>query len=208
MSSLERLFRAIAAGDRALSSKLLAATPALATDAARFGATRQDESPFLAAIGLHVYAGETALHVASAAHDPIMVRQLLALGADPMAINRRKATPLHRASVGNPDSSRWDPSAQAETIGLLIDAGAHANAADMDGATPLHRAVRTRCSAAVNALIAHGAEVEKTNRSGSTPLRLALHTTGRGGSGSPSARLEQAEIIRLLLAHGARPLSS
>src|SRR3569833_414648 len=69
MTPLERLFRAIADGDRALSSKLLAATPALATEAARFGATRQDESPILAAIGLHVYAGETALHVASAAHD-------------------------------------------------------------------------------------------------------------------------------------------
>src|ERR1044072_1954812 len=133
-----------------------------------------------------------------------MGRHLLAAGADPTAINRRKATPLHRASVGNPDSPRLNPMAQAEVIGLLIDAGANTNAADMDGATALHRAVRTRCAAAVNALIARGADVRKTNRSGSTPLHLAVQTTGRGGSGSAHARSEQAEIVRLLVAHGAR----
>ena len=41
--------------------------------------------------------------------------------------------------------------------------------------------------------------------SGSTPLHLAVQTTGRGGSGSEEARRQQAEIIRLLLARGARP---
>jgi len=36
------------------------------------------------------------------------------------------------------------------------------------------------------------------------PLHLAVHTTGRGGSGSPQAREQQTGIIRLLLLRGAR----
>jgi hypothetical protein len=39
---------------------------------------------------------------------------------------------------------------------------------------------------------------------GSTPLHLAVQTTGRGGSGSPHAREQQADIIRLLLERGAK----
>ena len=42
------------------------------------------------------------------------------------------------------------------------------------------------------------------NKSGSTPLHLAIQDTGRGGTGSPAAREEQTEIIRLLIGHGAR----
>ncbi|MEP6729455.1 MAG: ankyrin repeat domain-containing protein [bacterium] len=83
-------------------------------------------------------------------------------------------------------------------------AGANANAADRSGVVPLHRAVRTRCAAAVRVLLEHGADVHRLNGRGSAPLQLAIQTTGRGGSGSPEAREQQAEIIRLLLAHGAR----
>jgi hypothetical protein len=36
------------------------------------------------------------------------------------------------------------------------------------------------------------------------PLHLAVQTTGRGGSGSESAREQQAGIITLLLERGAR----
>ena len=42
------------------------------------------------------------------------------------------------------------------------------------------------------------------NGSGSTPLHLAVQNTGRGGSGSAAAVEQQREIIRLLVAHGAR----
>jgi hypothetical protein len=35
-------------------------------------------------------------------------------------------------------------------------------------------------------------------------LHLAVQTTGRGGSGSPQAREQQAGIVRLLLERGAR----
>jgi len=65
--------------------------------------------------------------------------------------------------------------------------------------------VRTRCAAAVRALLDGGADPRRTNKSGSTPLQLATHNTGRGGTGSAQAKAEQAQIIRLLVLHGAEP---
>jgi hypothetical protein len=50
----------------------------------------------------------------------------------------------------------------------------------------------------VQALLALGADPHRTNGNGSTPRDLALRTTGRGGSGSPLARAQQAEILQLL----------
>ena len=74
---------------------------------------------------------------------------------------------------------------------------------DQGGTAPLHRAVRNRCAAAVAALLDSGADARRRNKSGSTPMRLATLTTGRGGSGSPEAKAQQAEIVRLLEQHGA-----
>jgi hypothetical protein len=87
---------------------------------------------------------------------------------------------------------------------LLIRAGADRHCEDKTGVAPLHRAVRTRCTAAVRALLANGADATLRNKSGSTPLHLAVQNTGRGGSGSDASRREQAAIIRLLIRHGAR----
>ena len=36
-------------------------------------------------------------------------------------------------------------------------------------------------------------------------MYLAVHTTGKSGSGSDAARRQQASIIKLLLEHGADP---
>src|SRR3989442_1060014 len=125
---------------------------------------------------------------------------LVAHGADCRAKNRRGAEPLHYAA----DANRWDPTAQAETITYLISIGADPNALDSSGVAPLHRAVRTRSLAAVRALLDGGANPRQPNKAGSMPLHLAVQTTGRGGSGSPLARQQQAGIIRLLLERGAK----
>ena len=85
----------------------------------------------------------------------------------------------------------------------LIEAGADPNSLDKSGVAPLHRAVRMRCAAAVEALLEGGADACARNKSGSTPLLLARQNTGRGGSGSPEARAQQEEILPLLQAHGA-----
>ena len=199
------LFRAIAAGDVARVSRLLAALPGLAAEPARTGASRAAAAPFyLARIEHYIYAGDTALHLAAAAYQARIARDLVTRGAPVCAKNRRGAEPLHYACDGSPGSRRWDPVAQAETIECLLEAGANPNATDRSGVSPLHRAVRTRCAAAVHMLLDHGADAHHINARGSTPLHLAVQTTGRGGSGSVEARQQQAEIVRLLVAHGAR----
>lgn len=204
-SDLMRLMRAIDADDGDAAVRLLAATPTLARTCIATGATRQGpDAYFLDRIRKHIYAGDTALHVAAAAYWKDFAQALVAAGADLRARNRRGAEPLHAAAVGSPGADTWDPGAQAAMIGWLIDAGADPNAVDMDGVTPLHRAVRTRSAAAVGALLAGGADVGRKNGSGSTPLRLARLTTGRSGAGSPDAKAQQQEILRLLDRHGAR----
>ena len=179
--------------------RLLEASPRLASEPARAGATRTAaKQNFLDAVGHYVYAGDTALHVAAAAYRPHIARELIARGADPRARNRRGVEPLHYAADGMPGSDHWNPEAQAAVIEYLIHAGADPNATDKSGVAPLHRAVRTRCAAAVNALLAHGADPRLKNGSGSSPLQLARQTTGRGGSGTDAAREQQAQIIRML----------
>lgn len=199
MAALRVLMDAIAKGDTAACLDLLAAEPALARARIEGGATRADaRANFLSPIGHYVYEGDTALHIAAAGYRVDVVSRLVALGADVRARNRRGAEPLHYAADGNPGASRWNPAAQAATIARLIAAGADPNALDKSGVAPLHRAVRTRCAAAVAALLEGGADASLKNASGSTPMLLATFTTGRGGSGSPQAKAEQAKIVALL----------
>jgi hypothetical protein len=198
------LVRAIVADDAAAALRLLTASPALARASVAEGATRATaKAYYLDKIERYLYAGDTALHVAAAAYQAEIVRMLIARGADVGASNRRGAQPLHYAVGGVPGSPRWNPPAQAATIARLIGAGADPNAADLGGATPLHRAVRNRCAAAVAALLDGGADVQRKNKRGSTPMRLATRNTGRGGSGSPESKAQQAEIVRRLAQHGA-----
>jgi ankyrin repeat protein len=203
---LAPLLRAIVAGDSATASRLLAASPELARASTPVGASRQTSTPyFFKEIAHYVYAGDTALHVAAAAYRADIAKELVANGAKPGARNRRGAEPLHYATDGRPGSASWNPHAQAAIVEYLIGAGSDPNSADKSGVTPLHRAVRTRCAAAVRVLLARGARLDCKNNHGSTPLHLAVQNTGRGGSGDPEAREQQAEIIALLLQYGARP---
>ena len=158
---------------------------------------------FLDAIRHHVYAGDTVLHVAAAAHRRELAEPLVTRGADVRARNRRGAEPLHYAADGSPGATFWDPAAQVDVITCLIGAGADPNAFDKSGVAPLHRAVRTRSSAAVAALLEHGADPLLPNKTGSTPLHLAVQNTGRSDSGSDAAKNEQARVVALLLRHGA-----
>jgi len=206
MAQVESTFldfvRLVIHGDIAEVSRRLAANPELARMASGGGATRQDAaSYFFDDIKHYLYAGDTALHMAAAAFRQPVAELLIAHGADCRARNRRGAEPLHYAA----DANRPAFEAQRKTIAYLVSAGADPNAADDSGVVPLHRAVRTRSLAAVEALLAAGADPVRPNRAGSTPLHLAVQPTGRGGSGSELAREQQAGIIAILLAHGAKP---
>jgi ankyrin repeat protein len=192
-ADLPRLLVAIAAGDHVLASAMLDAAPSLVT--ARLA--RRDEF-FIDPCQAQAYEGDTALHAAAFAYDSSMARDLVARGAGVRARNRRGAEPLHAAVTGQPGAANWNPGRQREVIEYLIGAGADPDAAALGGVTPLHRAVRNRCSAAVGALLAAGADSRLANDHGSTPADLARWTTGRGGTGSPAAKAEQRAIIGLL----------
>jgi hypothetical protein len=181
-------------------ARRLEAMPALAATSCEFGATRQDPATyFFREIAHYMYEGDTALHMAAAAFRREVAELLVDHGADCRARNRRGAEPLHYAA----DANHWEPTAQADTLKYLLSVGADPDALDKSGTAPLHRAVRTRSLPAVRALLDGGANPRSPNKSGATPLHLAVQTTGRGGSGSPHARRQQAGIIQLLLERGA-----
>jgi ankyrin repeat protein len=195
---------AIVAGDDVTAMVLLDALPLLVHESAGHGATRQSPKPnFFEQIRHYMYEGDTALHMAAAAHQICIVDELIARGADIRARNRRGAEPLHYAVDGGPGLSARDQSAQAKIIARLIRAGADPNAVDKSGVAPLHRAVRNRCATAVKALIDGGADPRAPNRNGSTPMLLANQNTGKSGSGSIEAKAQQKRILRLLEEHGA-----
>ena len=153
-----------------------------------------------------IYAGDTALHVAAAGHRVEFADLLLAAGADVHAIGEhRHAQPLHYAADGYPDRPAADARQQVAMIEFLLQAGADLHAQDKNGAMPLHRAVRTRCDAAVRCLLAAGADATLRNKPGSTPFHLAVQNTGKSGSGSELARAAQREIIQAFLERGVSP---
>ena len=199
-----RLVEVIVSGDGVAAVRLLEASPLLARERAAQGATRQaPQHSFFDRILHYMYVGDSALHMAAAAFQPVVVEKLIAMGADVHARNRRGAEPLHYAVDGGPGLPTWNPTAQREIIAMLIGAGADPNALDISGVAPVHRAVRNRCAAAVAALIEGGADPCAPNRSGSTPMLLATRNTGRGGSGSLEAKAQQQDILRILERHGA-----
>lgn len=200
LNVMERLLAAIVADDSAKVAALLKREPGLAKSL--ISTARLYHSKIL-----HwIYAGDTALHLAAAGHRVELVRLLIASGADPNArTNHRSSSPLHYASDGNPGKAAWDEKKQVATIRRLIDARADVNLPDKNGATPLHRAVRTRCAAAVRFLLKAGGDPLLKNKSGSTPFHLAVQNTGRGGSGRELAIAGQREIIDEFLSRGLSP---
>jgi hypothetical protein len=194
---MNKMLRAIVDDDRGAVRKLLQADPGLATQLIRTQKLYDDGI-------LHwIYAGDTALHLAAAGYRVGIVRLLLAAGADPNAAkNRRRSSPLHYASDGFITGPTWDAKRQVETIRCLLEAGADLHGQDANGATPLHRAVRCRCAAAVKCLLAAGSDPTIQNKPGSTAFHLAVQNTGHGGTGAPRAVGAQREIIEEFLAGG------
>jgi hypothetical protein len=194
------MLTAIVEDSRRVLQELLKADPGLAT--------RLIEKPKLYNSGIFhwIYMGDTALHLAAAGYRVEIVELLLAAGANPnAATNHRRSGPLHYAADGFITGPVWNAERQVKTIRLLLDKGADIHLQDANGATPLHRAVRTRCAAAVRCLLKAGADPTKRNKPGSTPFHLAVQNTGRGGSGEEAAIIAQREIIKECLCAGLSP---
>jgi ankyrin repeat protein len=191
----QSLFAAILDDDRARVKELLKKDPRLPVNAT------QTEPQLERGIAHWIYVGDTTLHVAAAGYRVEIAKMLLAAGADAnSAKNHRRSRPLHYASDGYLENPSWDAKRQVAMIRLLLEAGADIHAQDKNGATPLHRAVRTRCAAAVQCLLDAGSDATVRNKPGSTPFHLAVQNTGRGGSGAEKAKTAQREIIRTFLA--------
>jgi ankyrin repeat protein len=197
---MEEILTAILDDNRPGARELLKADPGLATRLIRHA--RLCESK----IFHWIYIGDTALHLAVAGYRVELVRLLLAAGANPNStMNHRQSSPLHYAADGYITGPHWNAERQVKTIRCLLDAGADINAQDKNGATPLHRAVRTRCAAAVKCLLEKGSHATLKNKPGSTPFHLAVQNTGRGGSGAEAARAAQRQIIQAFLSFGLNP---
>lgn len=192
-----RLVTAIEDDDWKTIKSLLRANPSLAT--CRFRCARL----FRTKIAHWIYAEDTPLHLAAAGYRVEVVRLLLASGADPNSnLNHRRSGPLHYAADTCLLNQSWSAPKQVQTIQLLLDAGAAINAQDKNGATALHRAVRTRGADAVKCLLQAGSDPLLKNHPGSTAFHLAVQNTGRGGSGSAAAKAAQGRIIQAFLSFG------
>jgi ankyrin repeat protein len=125
-----------------------------------------------------------------------MVRLLLAKGANPLARDRNRLTPLHSVA-GVVCYTAHDGLKLVKAAELLINAGVAVNAGDEDGDTPLHYAVNE--SGMVRLLLAKGADPLARNRYGATPLHSAAdfvcHTAREG--------LETVKAAELLINVGA-----
>src|SRR5438874_762743 len=198
--SMDRLLAAILADNRKAVVALLKA------DAQLVSRTIREPRFYDSKIFHWLDVGDTALHLAAAGYRVEIVRLLLAAGTDPNAVkNHRQSNPLHYAADGFITGPAWEGERQVKTIQCLLDAGAEINAQDRNGATPLHRAVRTRCAAAVKCLLNGGGDATLKNKSGSTPFHLAVQDTGHGGTGAEAARAAQRQIIHEFLSFGLNP---
>jgi ankyrin repeat protein len=193
------LIEAILDDDRQRAKELLRQDKSLANATAR-------EASLERKLPHWIYAGDSALHAAAAGYRVEIAKLLLDTGADCCAArNHRRSQPLHYAADGNPGRESWDANRQLSMMEILLNGGADIHARDKNGATPLHRAVRTRCAKAVKFLLAAGADATLKNKPGSTPFHLAVQNTGRGGSGAEEAKAAQREIIEAFLERGISP---
>ena len=197
---MDKIISAIVDDDASAAKKVLQADVGLATRPFRTAKL------YRSGIFHWIYVGDTLLHLAAAGYRIKIVRLLVAAGADPNAAgNHRRSSPLHYAADGFITGPAWDAKRQVQTIQCLLENGADIHLQDTNGATPLHRAVRTRCAAAVKSLLDAGSDPMIKNKPGSTPFHLAVQNTGRGGSGDPAAVRAQREIIKIFLSFGVGP---
>ncbi|WP_248928280.1 ankyrin repeat domain-containing protein [Paenibacillus hamazuiensis] len=150
--------------------------------------------PVLLDAGANVNAagvrGDTALMRIAGKGMPELVRAMLQKGADPNAQVLGGYTPLRAAALPMFTNYRKET---AETVALLLAAGAKVNVVDADGTTPLLVASEfgEMSEPVVRLLLDHGADVKLADSEG----RTALHRSAKGG-GSP-------ELIAMMIRLGA-----
>ena len=121
--------------------------------------------------------GETPLHVATRNRHQPVVDQLLALGADPVAVDDLDRAP--RPAVCNWTRRQFQFASWESVLGCL-QAGADVHARGEHGETPLHRLMSDApqedypIARVIAAFVEAGADVNAQDRGGTTPLHNAV----------------------------------
>lgn len=157
--------------------------------------------PFMVAHGADINAvnkkGETVL-IRSILFHCYAVAELIGYGADVHVRTRDGWTALHEATM------RYHGKEDAETITLLLNAGAYCNVADKRGYTPLHIAAAFCEVGAARLLLEGGADIHASSKKGETPLALAEKHENPFDSTVPS-KAEYRRMAAFLLEQGAGP---
>jgi uncharacterized protein len=110
--------------------------------------------------------GWTPLHLAGFFNQPALTEALLTYGADVHARSRNQMTnaPIHAAAAGR----------SRESVRILLEHGADANARQAGGFVPLHSAAQGGDAEMVRLLIASGADVQARADNNQNALDLAM----------------------------------
>ena len=121
-------------------------------------------------------SGGTPFLIAAKANDVVVMRELVAHGADPLVATNNGTTPLMwAAGVGHvPGLTRSAEVEALDAVRLCLELGADINAANTAGDTALHGAAwRERADSIVRLLVDRGANLNAKNKRGWTPLVIA-----------------------------------
>jgi ankyrin repeat protein len=152
--------------------------------------------------------GVTPFLLAAAAADVVLMRALLAGGADPHIKSKDGSTALMMAAgVGRVDEreNNRDDANALEAAKLALMLGDDINAANARGRTALHGAAGIGANGLIQFLLEKGANLNAKDRGGYSPLAIAAGLAPRGGD---SASRVYEGTMALLLKLGAQPLNA
>jgi uncharacterized protein len=154
--------------------------------------------------------GETAFYRASLNNDVVVMRMLLARGANPKQKTQFGSTPLMAAAgVGWARGQTFVPGgvpAQLEAVKMLVELGCDVNEANEMGLAPIHGAAFRWSDEVISYLVAQGARLDARDAVGRDALTWASGVTTP--STPPEASPRTMALIQQLLARAGSTTGS